>query len=186
MEAKLIYLKPALFEQLEGLFSILPLDEDKIQVYTPMNTGPISSFFPFVSEDLSSNQGIMYGINLHNNNLVIFDRFSLENANQVVFAKSGSGKSYTTKLEIIRSLMAGIDMVLVIDPENEYQRLAETFGGSMFNISLSSHEHINPFDIPLDPGGRNAVRRPAFAHRDARELAEADARESYARRGRAP
>ena len=97
MEAKLIYLKPALFEQLEGLFSILPIDEDKLQVYTPMNTSPISSFFPFVSEDLTSNQGIMYGINLHNNNLVIFDRFSLENANQVVFAKSGSGKSYTTK-----------------------------------------------------------------------------------------
>jgi conjugal transfer ATP-binding protein TraC len=151
MEAKLIYLKPALFEQLEGLFSILPVDEDKIQVYTPMNTGPISSFFPFVSEDLTSNQGIMYGINLHNNNLVIFDRFSLENANQVVFAKSGAGKSYTTKLEIIRSLMAGIDMVLVIDPENEYERLAATFGGSMFNISLSSHEHINPFDIPQIP-----------------------------------
>jgi conjugal transfer ATP-binding protein TraC len=151
MEAKLIYLKPALFEQLEGLFSIMPIGEDKIQIYTPMNTGPISSFFPFVSEDLTSNQGIMYGINLHNNNLVIFDRFSLENANQVVFAKSGSGKSYTTKLEIIRSLMAGIDMVLVIDPENEYQRLSETFGGSMFNISLSSHEHINPFDIPLIP-----------------------------------
>jgi conjugal transfer ATP-binding protein TraC len=151
MEAKLIYLKPALFEQLEGLFSILPVDNDKIQVYTPMNTGPISSFFPFVSEDLTSNQGIMYGINLHNNNLVIFDRFSLENANQVVFAKSGAGKSYTTKLEIIRSLMAGIDMVLVIDPENEYERLAATFGGSMFNISLSSHEHINPFDIPQIP-----------------------------------
>jgi conjugal transfer ATP-binding protein TraC len=151
MEAKLIYLKPALFEQLEGLFSILPADSDKLQVYTPMNTGPISSFFPFVSEDLSSNEGIMYGINLHNNNLVIFDRFSLENANQVVFAKSGSGKSYTTKLEIIRSLMAGVDMVLVIDPENEYERLAKTFGGSMFNISLSGHEHINPFDIPLVP-----------------------------------
>src|SRR5271156_4577196 len=151
MEAKLIYIKPALFEQLEGLFSILPIGSDKIQVYSPMNTSPISSFFPFVSEDLSSNEGIMYGINLHNNNLVIFDRFSLENANQVVFAKSGSGKSYTTKLEIIRSLMAGIDMVIVIDPENEYQRLAETFGGSMFNISLSAHEHINPFDIPLIP-----------------------------------
>jgi type IV secretory pathway VirB4 component len=155
METKLIYLKPALFEQLEGLSSILPLGEDKLQVFTPMNTGPISSFFPFISEDLTSNQGIMYGINLHNNNLVIFDRFSLENANQVVFAKSGSGKSYTTKLEIIRSLMAGIDMVIVIDPENEYSRLTETFAGSMFNISLSSHEHINPFDIPLIPEGED-------------------------------
>jgi type IV secretory pathway VirB4 component len=153
MEAKLIYIKPALFQQLEGLSSILPLANDQLQVYSPMNTSPISSFFPFVSEDLSSNQGIMYGVNLNNNNLVIFDRFSLENANQVVFAKSGSGKSYTTKLEIIRSLMAGIDMVLVIDPENEYGKLAETFGGSMFNISLSSHEHINPFEIPIIPEG---------------------------------
>ena len=153
MEAKLIYIKPALFEQLEGLFSILPLDEDKLQIYTPMDTGPISSFFPFVSDDLTSNTGIMYGINLHNNNLVIFDRFSLENANQVVFAKAGSGKSYTTKLEIIRSLMAGIDAVMVIDPENEYHRLAEAFGGSVFNISLSSQDHINPFDIPPIPEG---------------------------------
>jgi type IV secretory pathway VirB4 component len=155
MEAKLIYLKPAIFEQLEGLFSVLPLADDKIQVYTPMNSGPISSFFPFVSEDLSSNQGIMYGINLHNNSLVIFDRFSLENANQVVFAKSGSGKSYTTKLEIIRYLMAGVKNIMVIDPENEYRKLADTFGGSIFNISLSSHEHINPFDIPLVPEGES-------------------------------
>ena len=153
MEAKLIYIKPALFQQLDGLTSIMPLENDKLQVYSPMNTSPISSFFPFISEDLSSNQGIMYGVNLNNNNLVIFDRFSLENANQVVFAKSGSGKSYTTKLEIIRSLMAGIEMVIVIDPENEYGKLADTFGGSMFNISLSSHEHINPFDIPIIPDG---------------------------------
>lgn len=151
MEAKLIYLKPALFEQLEGLFSILPLGDDKLQVWTPMNSGPISSFFPFVSEDLSSDRGIMYGINLHNDSLVIFDRFSLENANQVVFAKSGSGKSYATKLEIVRSLMTGVETVIVIDPENEYRRLADTFGGSVFNISLSSHEHINPFDVPLIP-----------------------------------
>jgi type IV secretory pathway VirB4 component len=151
MEAKLIYLKPAIFEQLEGLFSVLPLSDDKLQIYTPMNSGPISSFFPFVSEDLSSNQGIMYGINMHNNSLVIFDRFTLENANQVVFAKSGSGKSYATKLEIIRYLMAGVENVIVIDPENEYKKLADTFGGTVFNISLSSHEHINPFDIPLIP-----------------------------------
>jgi type IV secretory pathway VirB4 component len=155
LEAKIVYIKPALFEQLEGLFSILPLNEDRVGVTTPMDTGPISSFFPFISEDLTSNQGIMYGINLHNNNLVIFDRFSLENANQVVFAKSGSGKSYSTKLEIIRSLMAGIEMVIVIDPENEYARLTETFAGSMFNISLSSHEHINPFDIPIIPEGED-------------------------------
>ena len=151
MESKLVYIKPALFEQLEGLFSIMPHAQDKLSVYTPMNSGPVSSFFPFVSEDLSSNQGIMYGVNLHNNSLVIFDRFSLENANQVVFAKSGSGKSYTTKLEIVRSLMAGVENVMVIDPENEYRRLADALGGSIFNISLSSHEHINPFDIPVIP-----------------------------------
>lgn len=151
MESKLIYIKPALFEQLEGFFSTMPIGDDKLKIYTPMNSGPLSSFFPFVSEDLSSNEGIMYGINLHNRSLVIFDRFSLENANQVVFAKSGSGKSYATKLEIIRSLMAGVENILIIDPENEYQKLAETFGGSVFNISLSSHEHINPFAIPLIP-----------------------------------
>ncbi len=150
MEAQLIYLKPALFEQLEGLFSILPLAEDRLGITTPMNSGPLSSFFPFVAEDLTSDEGIMYGVNRHNNSLIIFDRFSLENANQVVFAKSGSGKSYSTKLEIIRSLMIGTD-VIVIDPENEYERLAEAFGGSFFNISISSPENINPFDIPIIP-----------------------------------
>lgn len=154
-EAKLIYIKPALFEQVEGFSSVIPLGEDKLQIYTPMNTGPISSFFPFVSENLTSDKGIMYGVNLHNNSLVIFDRFSLENANQVVFAKAGSGKSYTTKLEIVRSLMAGVENVIIIDPENEYRRLADTFGGSVFNISLSSHEHINPFDIPVIPEGES-------------------------------
>jgi type IV secretory pathway VirB4 component len=150
MEAKLVYVKPALFQQLQGFLSVLPLGEDHVAITTPMNSSPLSSFFPFVSDNLTSEDGIMYGINRHNNNLVIFDRFSLENANQVVFAKSGSGKSYSTKLEIIRSLMMGVD-VLVIDPENEYQRLAEGFGGSFFNISLTSESHINPFDIPIVP-----------------------------------
>jgi len=154
LEAKLVYIKPALFTQLEGFQTILPLDEDKLNVVTPMNSGPVSSFFPFVSEDLTSDQGIMYGINRHNNNLVIFDRFSLENANQVVFAKAGSGKSFASKLDIIRSLMMGTD-VIVIDPENEYEKLANAFGGSFFNISLTSHEHVNPFDIPIIPEGEN-------------------------------
>ena len=155
MESKLVYVKPSLFEQLDGLFSTMPLGEDKLQVHSPMNSGPLSSFFPFVSEDLSSNEGIMYGINLHNQSLIIFDRFSLENANQVVFAKSGSGKSYASKLDIVRSLMAGVENVIVIDPENEYRKLAETLGGSIFNISLSSHEHINPFGIPIIPEGES-------------------------------
>lgn len=154
MEAQLVYIKPALFEQLEGLLTVLPLAQDKIQITNPMNSSPISSFFPFVSDSLTSDQGIMYGINRSNNSLVIFDRFSLENANQVVFAVAGSGKSYAAKLEIIRSLMLGVD-VLVIDPENEYRRLAEAFGGSFFNISLTSDSHINPFDIPLVPEGES-------------------------------
>lgn len=150
MEAKLVYIKPALFEQLEGWMSVLPLMNDKLSVTNTMNSSPLSSFFPFVSEDLTSDQGIMYGINLYNYNLVIFDRFSLENANQVVFAKSGGGKSYSTKLEIIRSLMMGVN-VMVVDPENEYHRLAQSLGGTIFNISLTSKDHINPFDIPIIP-----------------------------------
>lgn len=154
LEAKLVYIKPSLFTQLEGFQTILPLGEDKLNVTTPMNSGPVSSFFPFVSEDLTSDQGIMYGINRHNNNLVIFDRFSLENANQVVFAKAGSGKSFASKLDIIRSLMMGTD-VIVIDPENEYEKLSSAFGGSRFNISLTSKEHVNPFDIPIIPEGEN-------------------------------
>jgi type IV secretory pathway VirB4 component len=157
MEAKLVYIKPALFNQLEGFETVLPLCEDKLDIQTPMNSSPMASFFPFVSEDLTDltqKNAIMYGINRHNNNLVIFDRFSLENANQVVFAKSGGGKSYSTKLDVIRSLMMGTD-VIIIDPENEYQRLSEGFGGSYLNISLTSNEHINPFDIPTIPEGES-------------------------------
>ncbi|RME58655.1 DUF87 domain-containing protein [Candidatus Parcubacteria bacterium] len=154
MDAKLTYFKPALFQQLEGFSTILPMVEDKISITNPMNSGPLSSFFPFVSENLTSDEGIMYGINRQNNSLIIFDRFSLENANQVVFARSGAGKSYATKLEILRSLMMGTE-VIVIDPENEYKPLAEAFGGSYFNISLSSEEHINPFDVPVVPEGED-------------------------------
>lgn len=156
MESKLVYIKPSLFTQLEGFQTILPLGQDHLNIVTPMNSAPLSSFFPFVSEDLTSDQGIMYGVNRHNNNLVIFDRFSLENANQVVFAKSGGGKSYASKLDIIRSLMMGTD-IIVIDPENEYERLAQAFGGSFFNISLTSKEHVNPFDVPIIPEGENSA-----------------------------
>ncbi|HYF28971.1 MAG TPA: DUF87 domain-containing protein, partial [Candidatus Paceibacterota bacterium] len=107
----------------------------------------LSSIFPFVSFDLTSDRGILYGINRHNASLILFDRFSLENYNSVVFAKSGSGKSYAVKLEILRSLMFDTD-VIVIDPEREYEYLAEATGGRNFNISLSSEHHINPFDLP--------------------------------------
>jgi len=152
LEAKLVYLKPALFKQLEGFNSVLPLNRDQLLIHTPLNSGPASSLFPFVSPDLTSDKGVLYGVNMHNNSLIIFDRFSLENANQVIFAKSGAGKSYGTKLQIIRSLMLGTN-VIVIDPENEYQSLADAIGGSYFKISLTSPNHINPFDIPLMPEG---------------------------------
>jgi len=147
LESALVYIKPALFRQSEGFQSALPLVYDKLRLSTSMNTAPLSTAFPFVSFELTSDQGILYGINRHNNSLIIFDRFSLENANIVIFAKSGSGKSYFQKLEILRSLLMGAD-VIVIDPENEYQYLAETAGGSYFNISLTSSHHLNPFDLP--------------------------------------
>lgn len=151
-ESRLIYSKAALFQQLEGWNSVLPFGVDHLSVQTPMNSGPASSIFPFVSAELTSNDGILYGINRHNNTLVIFDRFSLENANMVIFAKSGAGKSYTTKLEALRLLMTGTD-IIIIDPENEYENLARSVGGSFFRISLASDHHINPFDIPIIPKG---------------------------------
>ena len=147
LESKLIYLRPALFRQADGLESVFPVGMDKLEIHTQLNSSPLSSMFPFVSFDLSSDKGILYGINRHNNSLVLFDRFSLENYNSVVFAVSGSGKSYTIKLEILRTLMFGTD-VIVIDPEKEYEYLAEAVGGRYFNISLSSVHHINPFDLP--------------------------------------
>ena len=147
LEARLIYIKPALYQQKDGFNSSSPYGLDQLQVYTPMNTEPLSSIFPFVSTDLSSNEGILYGINRHNNSLMLFDRFSLENANEILFGKSGSGKSFTVKLEILRYLMLGVD-IIVLDPENEYKSLSDAVGGSFFNISLASPNHINPFDLP--------------------------------------
>ncbi len=149
-ESRLIYIKPALFKQKEGFISTNPYGMDLIDVHTPMDTAPLSTSFPFISFDLSSNEGILYGLNRHNNSLVLFDRFSLENANMVVFAKSGSGKSYAIKLEILRYLMQGVDCI-IIDPENEYQYLADSVGGAFLKISLTSPNHLNPFDLPL-PG----------------------------------
>ena len=147
LDAKLVYTKPALFEQEQGFRSCLPLGTDELLVNSKLNSSPLSSIFPFVSFDLTSDRGILYGINRHNSSLILFDRFSLENYNSVVFAKSGSGKSYATKLEILRSLMFGTD-VIVIDPEREYDQLVEATGGRSFHISLSSEHHINPFDLP--------------------------------------
>ena len=147
LESRLIYIKPALYQQKEGFAAASPYGLDKLMVHTLLNTEVLSSTFPFVSFDLSSNEGILYGINRHNNSLILFDRFSLENANSILFAKSGSGKSYAVKLEILRSLMLGVD-VIILDPENEYRYLSEAVGGSFFNMSLASSSHINPFDLP--------------------------------------
>src|SRR3989344_3245661 len=147
LDAKLVYTKPALFQQEQGFRSCLPLGTDELLVNSKLNSAPLASIFPFVSFDLTSDRGILYGLNRHNASLILFDRFSLENYNSVVFAKSGSGKSYAAKLEILRSLMFGTN-VIVIDPEREYEQLAESTGGRSFHISLSSEHHINPFDLP--------------------------------------
>ena len=148
LESKMIYIKPALFQEEDGFKTVTPLGTDQLQVVQKLNSEPISSMFPFVSFDLTGDEGILYGVNRHNSSLVIFDRFSLENYNSIIFAKSGAGKSYATKLEIIRTLMFDTD-VIVIDPEREYEYLAEAVGGRYFNISLSSDHHINPFDLPV-------------------------------------
>lgn len=147
LEAKLIYLKPAVFRMEQGYSSTLPLANDEIDVSTNLNSSPLSTTFPFVSSSLSSNEGILYGINRHNNSLILFDRFKMENANMVIFAKSGGGKSYFAKLEILRSLMLGAE-VIVIDPENEYKHLCDAVGGTFVEISLTSPNHVNPFDLP--------------------------------------
>lgn len=156
LEAKLIYVKPALFQQEQGYQSTLPLGTDLLEVHSKLNTSPLSSLFPFTSFDLTSDKGILYGINRHNSSLILFDRFTLENYNSITFAKSGSGKSYTTKLEILRTLMFDTE-VIVIDPEREYEYMAEATGGRYFKISLNSEHHINPFDLPLPGQGESAA-----------------------------
>ncbi|MFH0804532.1 MAG: DUF87 domain-containing protein [Candidatus Zambryskibacteria bacterium] len=150
LESKMVYVKPALFQQEQGFKSVLPIAEDGLLVHSKINSSPLSSIFPFISFDLTSDKGILYGINRHNSSLVLFDRFSLENYNSVTFAKSGSGKSFAVKLEILRTLMFDTE-VIVIDPENEYQYMAEAVGGRYFGISLNSDHHINPFELPI-PG----------------------------------
>jgi len=156
LEAKMVYIKPALFQQKEGFESSIPVCNDVLQVTQKLNSSPLSSLFPFISFDLTSDNGVLYGINRHNSSLVLFDRFSLENYNSIMFAKSGSGKSYAMKLEILRSLMFDTE-VIVLDPEREYQYLAEAVGGRYFNISLNSEHHINPFDLPPPTGDESAA-----------------------------
>ncbi|MEK7194663.1 MAG: DUF87 domain-containing protein [Patescibacteria group bacterium] len=155
LEYQLVIPRPAVFRMLEGVMSTMPLNDDRITVHSPLNTGPISSIFPFVSYDLTSQKGILYGINTHNNSLVLFDRFSLENANSVIFGTSGGGKSYTAKLEILRSLIFGTQ-VIVIDPEDEYRYLCDTAGGTNIKISINSDQHLNPFDLPAAREGESS------------------------------
>ena len=151
----LIYTKQALLQMEQGFNTCIPLGLDQLDIRRNLDTASLSTTFPFTSSTLSSNDGILYGINRHNNSLVLFDRFNLENANSVVFAKSGSGKSYTIKLEALRSLMLGTD-VIVIDPENEYKALCDAVGGNYLDISLNSDKRINPFDLPVAGVGLSA------------------------------
>ncbi len=144
---QLVYSKPATSQQEQGLNSTVPQMTDQLQIRRNMSTGALSTSFPFTSADLSQDNGILYGINMHNSGLVIFDRFSLENGNSVVFAKSGAGKSFTVKLEALRSMMFGTE-IFIIDPENEYQRMCEAVGGAYVRLSLNSATRINPFDLP--------------------------------------
>jgi len=144
----LIYTKPAHLQQEQGFNSTLPISKDELYITRNMDTGSLSTAFPFTSTELSSNTGILYGMNRHNNTLIIFDRFSLENANSVIFAKSGAGKSYAVKLEALRYLMLGTD-IIIIDPEKEYENLARAVDGAYLNLSLNSDYRINPFDLPV-------------------------------------
>jgi len=149
--SKLIYTKRVFYQAEQGFNSTLPLGNDELMITFNMNSSPIASSFPFMSAELTSDNGILYGINRHNNSLILFDRFSLQNANAVVFATSGAGKSYAIKLEVLRSLMMGVE-VLVIDPEMEYKHLSDAVGGAYVNISLASESKINPFDLPRPVG----------------------------------
>ncbi|MBN1494578.1 DUF87 domain-containing protein [Candidatus Peregrinibacteria bacterium] len=144
---KLILTKKTEYQTEQAFNTTLPVCTDELEVTLNMNTSPLSTLFPFNSSELTSNKGVLYGLNRHNDSLIIFDRFSLENANSVVFAKSGAGKSYAVKLEVLRSLMFGVD-VIIIDPENEYEALCDTVGGSYLRVSLNADRRINPFDLP--------------------------------------
>jgi len=149
--SKLVYTKRVLYQAEQGFISTVPLGNDEIMITANLNSSPIAASFPFVSAELTSDKGVLFGVNRHNNSLIIFDRFSLQNANAVVFATSGSGKSYAIKLEVLRTLMFGTD-VIIIDPEREYKHLSDAVGGTYVNISLASESKINPFDLPRPIG----------------------------------
>ncbi|OGF30679.1 conjugal transfer protein TraC [Candidatus Falkowbacteria bacterium RIFCSPLOWO2_12_FULL_45_13] len=152
--SRLVYSKRVFYQAEQGFNSTLPLANDELYIAFNMNSSPVASSFPFISSELTSDSGILYGINRHNNSLILFDRFSLQNANSVVFATSGAGKSYAIKLEVLRSLMMGTE-VIIIDPENEYKHLSEAVGGTYINISLASENKINPFGLPRSVAGES-------------------------------
>lgn len=150
--SRLVYSKKVFYQSEQGFNSTMPIGNDELYITFNMNSSPIASSFPFMSSELTTDNGILYGINRHNNSLILFDRFSLQNANTVVFATSGAGKSYAIKLEILRSLMMGTE-IIIIDPEYEYKHLSDAVGGTYINLSLSSENKINPFDLPRSIGG---------------------------------
>ena len=145
--------KPTTLQMEDGFKTTIPLGQDLLNLTHNMDTTSLATTFPFASSELTANAGIMYGINEHNDSLILFDRFSLENSNSVVFAKSGAGKSYLVKLEVLRSLMFGTE-ILVIDPEHEYESLCKAVGGEYINFSATSSVKINPFDMSqvIEPG----------------------------------
>jgi len=147
LASSLIMAKPIVFQQLEGYFSTLPYGKDFVDSTYQMHSSGAATFFPFISSDITSEEGVLLGVNLQTQNLIILDRFKYENPHLVIFARSGAGKSYTEKLETMRNLMMGID-VLILDPENEYASIALTYGGSFVKLSLGGEANINPFDLP--------------------------------------
>jgi len=159
LSGKMIITKPAIFRNLRAFNSSLPLNNDEMQIWHNFDTGSLSTFFPFISQNIISTTGILYGVNSFNSSLVIFDRFKLANANSIIFAASGSGKSYLAKLEALRYLIQGTDTI-VIDPEGEYKDLAGACGGTFVDVSLKSPHHINPFDLPqtTQEQGENILR----------------------------
>ncbi len=150
----LIVTKKAILQMEEGLKTTLPTGKDRLVVTRNMDTTSLATTFPFTTSELTANEGILYGLNEHNDSLIIFDRFTLENANSVVFGKSGGGKSYMVKLEVMRSLMFDTE-VIIIDPENEYENLTHTLGGEYIRFRFGSSTKINPFDLALLSGGSN-------------------------------
>lgn len=155
--SKLILTKPAMLRMEHGWTSTLPLCLDELDISRNMNTSPLATSFPFSSSDLTEDKGVLYGINRHNDSLVIFDRFNLPNANANIFATSGAGKSFTAKMELLRYLMTGTD-IIVIDPENEYTNLCAAVGGTFVPVSIQSQTHINPFDLPKAVRGEEASK----------------------------